>query len=191
MVNEDFFQPPFYHFNEDSIALSKLAIEYANRNRITNYLDAGAGCGVIAIEVLRNSEIAFTHLVEKQEAFNESIQGNLKKYISEKNVKITIGSILNIEEIETYDLITINPPYFNNKNSRPSHLAQKNICRLYDETELSNLFEKLISLLSANGIIFFSFRKNEISVIQKVVDKMNRRLNLLEELNGASLFSII
>lgn len=191
MIDENFFQPEFYRFNEDSTELAKLVLRDTSQKTICNYLDAACGCGVIGIEILRNKEIENSVFVEKQSEFLESLKKNIDKYIPGKKALIEINDLRNLSAEIKFDLITINPPYFNSKNSRPSPDENKNICRIFEDHQLVEIFEKLLYFLEDDGSLYFSFRKEEISLIDSIVIRNRRRLNMCQEINGASLFRIM
>ncbi|EQC45252.1 methyltransferase [Bacteriovorax sp. Seq25_V] len=191
MIDDNFYQPEFYHFNEDSLELSKLVLKELGESEIETFLDAACGCGIIGIEILRNKSINETYFIEKQAEFLESLEKNIQKYIPSRTSHIVIDEIQSFNREVKFDLITINPPYFNSKNSRPSPDVNKNTCRIFEETDLENIFRKLFKMLNANGRMYFSFRKDEISIIEKIAVENKRELNLVKDLNGAGLFRIV
>ena len=50
-MKDDYLQPDFYHFNEDSIQLVRFIKENIDNSTEHSALEVGAGCGVISCEL--------------------------------------------------------------------------------------------------------------------------------------------
>lgn len=107
----DYLQPDFYRFNEDSLILKNyLVSEISSARTIT---DLGAGCGIIGIELARIFRPDQLNLVEPQSDFMPSLEKNCEIFL-EAEIKRTIyqQSFGNWQAHQKSDLIVCNPPYY-------------------------------------------------------------------------------
>jgi tRNA1(Val) A37 N6-methylase TrmN6 len=123
----DYSQPSFYHFSEDSLSLVEFILKKVERAK--NILDFGAGCGVIAFELNDHMNFELITMIEPQEDFYPYI----KKNASYKNIN-DYELIDNLKDLkQDFDLIVSNPPYFIEEDSRKSLDEKKNRCRQWSQ----------------------------------------------------------
>lgn len=166
----DYQQPPFYRFNEDSIALSNYVI--SNTKKYKHIADFCCGCGVVGIEIARCSKPQSLTLVEIQSDYEQSIKVNLNRFLYDQRTscEVFIEDAAKFKSARKFDLVVMNPPYFNSLSSRPSPDSQRNKCRLYEEGELFSLLLNALSHLEDNGELYFVIREDLYS--EKELDKL-------------------
>jgi len=106
----DYLQPDFYRFNEDSLLLVEKI-----KNKITNahsILDIGAGCGVIGIELSKYFRPKKLHLLELQNEYAFYLKENIKMLEAEIDAEVFISNLSRWTRTIRYDLIVCNPPYY-------------------------------------------------------------------------------
>lgn len=166
-MEEDYLQPDFYHFDEDSITLSKfIANELQKKipNRPNRFLEIGAGCGVISLELSRFFPEGDFDLIEIQESFKEIALHNIRKFAhNEKKFHYKVMDFLNAEFFVDFPLIFTNPPYFYEEDSRPSKDIKRNICRRMKKEHWNEWLFKMSSLLSPGGSLFFCHKRNDLT----------------------------
>jgi tRNA1Val (adenine37-N6)-methyltransferase len=107
---DDYSQPDFYRFNQDSTALINWIIQ--KNLRPHSILDLGAGSGIIGIELARLLNIPELCLVELQEDYLPHLKINVARFLGpETVVDIQITSFSNFKPAR-YELIVCNPPYY-------------------------------------------------------------------------------
>ena len=154
----DYSQPNFYHFSEDSTYLANYILKNKDINQIQSILDIGAGCGVIGIEIARKmKEEASLLALEPQIAFNKYLEINKKFLSSHINFEIHNSSIGQFESDKIFDLVVSNPPYFEKGRGRRSHIPERQICRTFELDSLEIFIQKISSLFSPRGIAVIVF----------------------------------
>lgn len=133
-------------------------------------LDIGCGTGLIALMVAqRNPEAEIIAIDISPEAIKDC-ETNFKSSPWSKRVEakeIALQEFVN-QEVDPFDLIICNPPYF--KNSLKSEKSNKNLARHDDSLPFSLFFELVSRLLNAKGrfsIIIPYERADEAIVIAK------------------------
>lgn len=161
---DDYRQPSFYKFNEDSTFLAKFILKKIKSKSIENILEVGIGSGIISLEIL--SEInSFSLLkgVEKEIAFKNYLEFNINRWhvesSSKEDIEIIYKDFLSTELEEcSFDLIYFNPPYFFEGEGRPSPDSKKEGCRRMKKVEFINWLEYSSKLLRDGGSLFFCHR---------------------------------
>lgn len=152
----DYFQPDFYHFNEDSIHLSKTVLKDFSENQISlKAIDLCCGCGVIGFEVMNKDNFITFDFNDIQKEFLPYIKKNADNFKIEAPT-IFIDDVLNLD-ISSYDIITFNPPYFAKENSRLSSNEKRNTCRFFDNEFIDKLMEKLVLEMKEDATIYMVF----------------------------------
>ena len=107
---DDYSQPDFYRFNQDSIALIDWIIQ--RKLNPQSILDLGAGSGIIGIELARMLNIPELCLVEVQPEYLPHLKINVERFLgSETAVDIQITSFADFKP-KQFDLVVCNPPYY-------------------------------------------------------------------------------
>ncbi len=158
LMNDDYRQPRFYRFNEDSLKLVSFT-QSLNIAQNSRFLDIGSGCGVIGIELAKLNPSWSGVLLEPQEEFIEYIKLNQKLYDTQY-LKLVQSSIESADFSEKFNLIVFNPPYFFEERGRASKCQLRHSCRHINYETLSKWFEIAFNLLERGGKLIYCFRKN-------------------------------
>lgn len=152
-MSDDYLQPDFYRFNEDSIKLVKWI--QATKFRPTRILDLGAGCGIIGIELalaLMPNELT---LLEVQKEFLPYVQENCKKKLpSTITHSIILKSFQELTTTKKFDLIVCNPPYYLPGKGELAKNKNRAIARSFLIDSWPILLMKMSEVLDNNGRIF-------------------------------------
>lgn len=149
-MSEDYLQPDFYRFNQDSLALVKWIV--ARNNSAEWVADLGAGCGVIGIELARHLKPKHLQLVEWQPEFHPYLTHNLAKFLPVATQGlITISSYGQWQPPEKFDLIAANPPYYLPGKGEPSSHLQRQICRSFIHENWDELIKAMALSLKPQG----------------------------------------
>jgi tRNA1Val (adenine37-N6)-methyltransferase len=162
----DYSQPEFYRFNEDSILLVKF-IQDLDLSPL-NILDLGAGCGVIGIELARSLMPSHLALVEAQSDYLPHLQKNIELFLPPKvSSQVIISSFGEFQSVSRYDLIVANPPYYLPGHGRPSPDSRRAIARsfLLDDWRF---FLNLINLTLSNQGWAYVIIKNDLVVLDLI-----------------------
>lgn len=155
---DDYQQPEFYKFCEGSLKLVEFALIETEKSDdpVKNILDPFAGCGVLGIEFLIKYQGAKQLvLIEKQAEFLPYIERNL----SQANVQAEVihDSFLNVSPstIGLFDLILVNPPFYDVKSRRAPQSELRKICLLIENSELEKIVNRLKEFLKPGGVAYF------------------------------------
>lgn len=146
MVERDYLQPDFYHFNDDSIWLvkevSKILQTYEESSEFcfssVLICDIGAGCGIIGLELLqRFPNVKGLVLIEPQIEFEWFLQANAQSFLTKdlyqktKVLQSSMLGLLTIPEWHSDDTILLvsNPPYFLPGQGRICPDKRRHMCR--------------------------------------------------------------
>ena len=162
MDNIKYSQPDFYHFNEDSILLVKETISFFKPFlSFKNVLDLCAGCGVVGIELSLSIKSDSLDFIELQEDFVVHLKENILNY-NISNTNIYNLDFLNCNVDKKYDLILMNPPYFDSEANRLGPNPNKNKCRLITKLKAQKLIKKIELSLLDQGHLCIVIPKNSI-----------------------------
>lgn len=174
----DYKQPSFYRFNQDSILLSKFVLqEIRNAHKI---LDLGAGSGVIGLEVAQVLRPLLLLSLEVQSDYEECLKENMEYFLpKESKGRIEIKSFKDFSPIEYFDLILCNPPYYFPDSGRPASDPRRQIARSFSIDNWDILFGLTKRSLDQNGRAYFVL-KNEKDYLKRVLsfipEGMNQRI---------------
>ncbi len=170
-------QPEAYQFCQDSV-LASLAIaddllktEPAEASAF-KALDACAGCGVMAFELMhalgtanRREAIASFDFLEVQPVFEAHFHENL---VRTKNSALASRwlnsnySVLQSDEFrEKYDLIIANPPYFEKEESTLSENKINNRARFFLDSTFETLLRGFRNALTPTGRAYFLMKSGK------------------------------
>lgn len=176
----DFLQPKFYKFNEDSIRLIKFVS--AQYNEAYSILDMGCGSGIIGIELSNLLNAKHLSLLDVQADWMTFIQYNIQNFLKiNVSTKIHISSFGKWLPDRKYDLIVSNPPYYLAGHGQPSKDLRRNISRSFILDNWSIFLQKINLSLADDGKAFLVV-KNDKKIIQEIVKSNNfLQLKLFEE----------
>lgn len=162
----NYSQPEFYRFSRDSIELANFVASYLKELNLSvvKGADFCAGCGVILLEIMQKSQVRFESVdfYELQKEYLKHLETNinvLKDHFNETIFNIHQENLLQTQLIGEFDLIVMNPPYFNANHSRSSVNKNTRLCREYQDTELTGLIRCAHSALKKGGHLFFVCRE--------------------------------
>jgi len=160
--NIKYSQPDFYHFSEDSILLVKESVSFfKTKGKFKNVLDLCAGCGVIGIELSLSIKIDSLDFIELQEDFLVHLKQNLLNS-NIRNTNIYNLDFLNCNLNKKYDLILMNPPYFDSEANRLGPNPNKNKCRLITRSKAQKIITKIEESLLDQGHLCIVIPKKSI-----------------------------
>lgn len=184
----DYLQPEFYRFNEDSLRLVKFVTE--QMSSAWNVLDAGAGCGVIGIELCKNLKAQNLTLLELQEDFSSYLEENVRlQGAASVKTEIVISSFGRWKPARAYDLIVSNPPYYLPGHGEPSSDPARDLARTFRQDGWRTFLELMHESLASNGRGFVVVKNNKtllheihhyLPVGLKVTEHVDRDLVFLE-----------
>jgi tRNA1Val (adenine37-N6)-methyltransferase len=164
----DYHQPEFYRFNEDSLKLVKRVCSEVHKANCI--LDMGAGSGIIGIELARILNTSNLDLLEAQAEYHSYLKRNIKEQLPVRTeAKLIISSFGNWKPEKFYDLIVCNPPYYLSGRGEPSKDARRNIARSFVIDNWEILLSKMEEALSPEGRVFIVVKddQNVIAEIRK------------------------
>lgn len=162
----DFLQPEFYKFNEDSIKLIKFV---SSRESVADsILDMGCGSGIIGIELSNLLNTKHLSLLDVQFDWKTYLEYNIHNFLK-KNVhaQIVISSFGNWLPERKFDLIVSNPPYFLAGHGQPSRDSRRNISRTFLIDNWAIFLNKIDLSLSSKGKAFIVVKKDK-----KILDEI-------------------
>ncbi len=171
---EDYSQPHFYRFNQDSISLVNFAIGKLPE-KVNSVADLCCGCGVIGLELSRNIEILKLSFYEIQQTYLPYLLRNINLFSLAKEHQIKVADAQLLNQYQKYDAILINPPYFHVKKSRPSKEIERRKARSYSEGFLEKILTYSIKSLNSGGSLFISFPKE--GHLEKKLGSFNVRID--------------
>ncbi len=167
----DYLQPDFYRFNEDSLLLVEKI-----KNKITNahsILDIGAGCGVIGIELSKYFRPKKLHLLELQNEYAFYLKENIKMLEAEIDAEVFISNLSRWTRTIRYDLIVCNPPYYLPGRGQISKDSQRSLSRSFLVDGWKELIPFVLQSLTENGKSFIVF-KNQREILEEVEKNLNQ-----------------
>jgi tRNA1(Val) A37 N6-methylase TrmN6 len=181
----DYHQPSFYRFNEDSLNLVKFVASKVEH--ISSILDLGAGSGILGIELSNILLPKKLCLVEAQYEWEPYVSYNVDKFLSlEIQSRIFFSTFGDWMPEESFDLIISNPPYFLPGHGQKSPDKRREISRSFIIDGWSVLFNKISKALSPRGQAFIVVRNDER--ILEEIEKNRGTLEVRKFINKNTLF---
>lgn len=165
-MSEDYSQPDFYRFNEDSIKL----VDWVQTREVLaeSILDLGAGSGIIGIELARILKLKELTLVELQPEFLPHLESNCQKFLPKSvSYSIIMKSFLDFNSDQKFDLIVCNPPYYLPGEGELPKNPNRALARSFLTDSWPVLLSKICSNLSARGKSFIVL-KNNMSLFESI-----------------------
>ena len=156
----DYFQPSFYHFNQDSIEFVKWIENHFKFSKITNVLDLCSGCGIIGLELLQAFPEWNIDFCELQEPFFFFFSKNSKLFFPQRSFNYFQMDLRKFNQDSTlmYELIVCNPPYFSPNKGRLPPSTERRLCRFFSEEDWNELFNCFSRSLTVEGKAYFLAR---------------------------------
>lgn len=178
----DYLQPSFYRFNEDSLELVRRILSQVKAAKAI--LDLGAGSGVIGLELAKSLFPKKLHLLELQNVFETVLTANINHFLpSNVQAQITISSFGNFQSAEKFDLIAVNPPYFLPGRGEASEDRSKHLCRTFAHENWQELAGCISRHLDVSGSAFLVIRKDPLveKEMRNTFHKSSLDLTITEE----------
>lgn len=182
-MNDDYIQPDFYRFNQDSLELVRFVLNH--KKHCTNVLDLGAGSGVIGIELSNSLKPLSLTLLEMQSEYMPFLESNVKtqlKVILES--RIIQKSFGEWRPDQKFDLIVCNPPYYLPGHGKPSLNPQRDMARSFVKDDWKTLLKLIHNGLINDGEAYLVI-KNDPTLL--TVIKNNIQQLSLEVTNSGDL----
>jgi tRNA1Val (adenine37-N6)-methyltransferase len=187
-MNEDYHQPDFYRFNEDSISLVKWII--GKEYRPQRILDLGAGCGVMGIELAQALNPELLTLVELQTDFITYLEKNCQLFVpSSTKYSVHINSFSDFSSLCKFDLIVCNPPYYLPERGEVSKDANRAIARTFLRDSWPVLLQTISDSLTDNGKAFIVLKNDKFLLLE--ISKLVLRYGLSLESNQRDSITIL
>jgi tRNA1Val (adenine37-N6)-methyltransferase len=173
---DDYFQPDFYRFNQDSLILVRWILD--QKISYKSILDLGAGSGVIGIELARQMHPEKLVLVEYQKEFIPFLQKNCQTFLP-KNIQSEIvrSAFSELQTHQTFDLIVCNPPYYLPGKGQESKLPERAIARSFIKDDWKILLNTIEIYLAPQGLAFLVV-KNDPMILKEVEKAYSNQLKL-------------
>jgi len=187
-MSEDYSQPDFYRFNEDSTAL----IKWVQGSGLTpqKILDLGAGSGILGIELARLLEPQTLTLVEVQDEFLPFLEINANRFLpSTVTPVIVMKKFSDYSSLEQFDLIVCNPPYYLPGKGEVSKNLNRAVARSFMIDSWLVLLKKISELLTREGRSFIVLKSDE-SLFKMITQEINN-LNLGVQKNELNTVMIL
>ncbi len=187
-MSEDYSQPDFYRFNEDSTAL----IKWVQDSGLTSQriLDLGAGSGILGIELARYLKPQTLTLVEVQDEFLPFLEINANRFLpSSVTPVIAMKRFSDYSSLEQFDLIVCNPPYYLPGKGEVSKNPNRAVARSFMIDSWSVLLKKISELLTREGRSFIVLKSDES--LFKMITQEIKKLNLGVQKNELNTVMIL
>ncbi len=159
---QDYFQPDFYRFSQDSLDFVNWIEKRNTQNIPFSVLDLCSGCGVIGMELGQRFPMWEIDFCELQEAFYPYFIKNADLFCKGRpprffQVNLTM---FNHDSLLKYDLIVCNPPYFSPQKGRTPPSLERYTCRFFSEQDWEELFKCFARSLKKAGKAYFLARED-------------------------------
>lgn len=182
----DYQQPEFYRFNSDSLRL----VEFVSEKISTAWsvLDAGAGCGVIGLELSKKLKPQHLSLLELQKEFLPSLEENVQQQCPDQTkAEIIHSSFGTWVPSRPYDLVVSNPPYFLPGHGERSADPLRQLARSFKHEGWRCLLELTAKSLAPNGRGFMVVKNNKV-LLHEVHRYFPVNLKRIEHVAGDLIF---
>ncbi len=155
-----YYQPNFYKFSEDSLFLSHIFIqkEKALRKHQRRLLDLGAGCGIIGFEIIRRfTEFRLFSCDVQELEFLPYWRRNC--CLLNLNKRAWFISSLCVD-MEKFDYIVSNPPFFIRYQGRQPLDKRRDRCRFWTLDEARRWYDMCFNRLKEKGVLYILQREN-------------------------------
>lgn len=175
----NYSQPDFYKFSRDGIELAHLAANCEMDRERLQVLELFAGSGVISIEFSqRHSSVDHITFVELQADFKECLEENTKNLTCDSS--IVLSDFRTFSSKQGFDIILLNPPYFDPSKSRLGPDKKRNTCRFTLDFSFEDIINSLEQLLCSDGAAYICHSDS--------IDKQDARFVRIGSYQSVGLF---
>ena len=128
-------------------------------------LDVGTGTGLIALMLAQKDSSLQVKAIDINEDAVSQALSNVKLSSFESQIQVEQICLSQLDDVECYDLIVSNPPYFN--RSLQSHDAKRNLARHTDSLSLDLLFTKISKMLHPSGRFCMVYPMQDVVLVEK------------------------
>jgi tRNA1Val (adenine37-N6)-methyltransferase len=187
-MSEDYSQPDFYRFNEDSTALIKWVLDSGLTP--SSVLDLGAGSGILGIELARILKPQTLTLVEVQDEFLPFLKINTDRILPPSVTPvIVIKKFSEYSSADKFDLIVCNPPYYLPGKGEVSKNPNRAVARSFMVDSWTLLLAKISELLASEGRAFIVLKSDDS--LLKMITQEVKNLNLSVKKNELHTVMIV
>lgn len=162
----------YFNFSLDSVLLPNFVTLNKNINTI---LDLCTGNSPIPIILSTKTEATIYGVEIQKDIFDLAVESikinNLNNRI--KLINKDINDIFVDFKTESFDVITCNPPYFINNNSKKNENTVKSVARHEIYMKLEDIFKIAKKLLKNNGVVAIVHRPERLVEIIESMKKYN------------------
>lgn len=168
----DYQQPSFYRFNQDSIRLINHILK--NEMAARSILDLGAGSGIIGLELAQKLKPIKLELLELQKEYLPFLDNNSVTFApSGTEVLKTICSFKEYNPQQKFSLISCNPPYYLPGRGELSPNVNRQLARTFIQDNWSELLGCIHRSLEDNGPAYLVL-KNEALIRTHVENELTK-----------------
>lgn len=148
----------------------------------TRILDAGTGCGVIALMCAQRSEMAHIDAIDIDADSICEASNNFENSPWQEQLKAIQTQFCTMAEDEKYDLIISNPPFF--KSGVNPEESRRMSARHQGELSPFSLMEKGKSMLKASGRLCMIFPSDQLEDIAKAATSQSWGIKRVTKVRG-------
>lgn len=160
----------FFKYGLDSVELAKFVYKNENNNnkKKIKIIDVCSGSGIVGLIIQRMFDLKKIFFLEKQEYFVNLNKKNAEENLTKEEFEILNWDLINIKDekikqIEnSFDIITVNPPYKKYNSGINSSNVIKTIAKKEEENFLESLFKFSKKILKENGKMYMVNRPDRI-----------------------------
>lgn len=165
-------------FNEDSLSLCSFIDEDLNEKKI---MELGSGSGIISIFIEKNFKVKEIVSIEIERKAFKALKENIKinNCNNIKAYKYDIKYLKNNFDVNSYDLIVTNPPFFKVGHGKQSLNTERLLARHEILCNMEQIFDISYNLLKNKGSFIFCYpntRDNEV-----ILNAQNFNFNIAEK----------
>lgn len=185
-MSEDYSQPNFYKFNQDSLRLVSFVRERLSHAH--SILDLGAGSGVIGIELSRKLDTKSLTMLEVQQDYEKHLYTNIARFSPlGLSTQVLIQSFKDFHPTTRFDLIVCNPPYYLPGRGELSADPKRALARSFIQDTWEILLGKVDQSLSDEGRCFFVLKQDEF-LFEYIKKQLPKNLGLNKFLENELMF---
>lgn len=168
----DYFQPDFYRFNEDSLQLVDWIKKY-HQGPHSSILDLGAGSGVLGIELANFYQSMVVDFLEIQNDFIFYLEKNIGHILNKKTqTQVHLNSFANWRPERTWDIIVVNPPYYLKGHGELSKDPRRAMARSFIQDDWRDLWTIIACTLGPKGTCYIVIKDDP-----KIYSELTKRLD--------------